>query len=88
VLDPSCDLLIKFIEAAPERTVGWGKLWQYGSESGAKNAAVNSGAEPQGSQAGVGSTIAVGLGNALDDAVQTEAAQVVRHFAEVRLGVR
>ena len=46
------------------------------------------GCKPQGSQAGVGSTIAVGLGNALDDAVQTEAAQVVRHFAEVRLGVR
>ena len=52
MLDPSCDLLIKFIEAAPERGVGWGKLWQYRSESGAENPAVGSGAEPQGSQAG------------------------------------
>ena len=58
MLDPSCDLLIKFIEAAPERGVGWGKLWQYGSESGAENAAVGSGAEPQDSQAGVGNAIA------------------------------
>jgi ABC-type multidrug transport system ATPase subunit len=29
VLDPSGDLLIEFIEAAPERGVGWAKCWQY-----------------------------------------------------------
>jgi len=36
VLDPSRDLLIKFIEAAPERGIGWRKFWQYGCESGAE----------------------------------------------------
>ena len=80
MLDPSRDLLIKFIEAAPERGVGWGKLWQYGSESEAENAAVGSGAEPEGSQAGVGNAIAVGLRDAFDDAMQAEEAEVIGHL--------
>jgi len=80
VLDPSCDLLIESIEAAPERGVGLGKLWQYGSESGAENAAIGSCAKPQGSQAGVGNSIAVGLGNAFDDAMQAKTAQVIGHL--------
>ena len=33
MLDPRCALLIKFVEAAPERGGGWGELWQNGSES-------------------------------------------------------
>ena len=69
MLDPSGDLLIKFVETAPERGVGWRKLGKYGCQSGAENAAIGSGAEPQGSQAVVGNAIAVGLGDAFDDAV-------------------
>ena len=45
MLDPSCDPLIKFIEAGSERRV-WGKLRQYGSESRAEDAAAGPGAEP------------------------------------------
>lgn len=48
MLDPSGDLLIKFIEAASERGVGWGKLWQYGSESGAEDAAIRFGCRTTG----------------------------------------
>ena len=80
MFDPSCDLLIKFVETAPERGAGWGELWQYGSEPGAEKAAIGSGAEPQGSQAGVGDAIAVGLGDAFDDAVEAEATQVIGHL--------
>jgi hypothetical protein len=57
VLDPSCDPLIKLIEAGPERGVGWGNLRQYGSESRAEDAAAGSGAEPYGSRAVVGNAI-------------------------------
>lgn len=81
MLDPRCHLLIKFVEAAPERRVGWGELRQHGSESGTEDAAVGSGAEPGGTQAEIGNAVAVSLGNAFDDAVQTEAAQVIGSFA-------
>ena len=57
LLDPRCDLLIKFVEAAPERAVGWRELRQYGSESRAENAAVGSSAEPRRSKAEVGNAI-------------------------------
>ena len=80
MLDPSRDLLIKFIETAPERGVGQGKFWLHGCKSGAENAAVSSGAEPQSSQAGVGNAIAVGLRDAFDDAMQAEAAEVIGHL--------
>jgi hypothetical protein len=58
---------------------------QYGSETGAENAAVGSGAGPQGPQAGDGNEMAGGLGNALDDAAQTEASQDM-HTAFLRGG--
>ena len=74
MLDPSCHLLIKFIEAAPERGVGWGELWQYGCESGTENAAVGSSAEPCRSQAEVGKAVAVSLRNAFEDPVEAQAA--------------
>jgi hypothetical protein len=68
-LDPSCDLLIKFVETAPKAGVCGGKLWQYGCEARSEKAAVSSGAEPEGSQTGVGNAIAVGLGDAFDNSV-------------------
>jgi hypothetical protein len=80
VFDPSCDLLMEFVEAAAQRGVGRGKFWLYGCKSGTENAAVGSGAEPEGSQAGVGNAIAVGLRDAFDDAMQTEAAEVIGHL--------
>jgi tetratricopeptide (TPR) repeat protein len=47
MLDPRCDLLIKFVEAAPERGGGWGELWQYGSESGPEKIRLYSPGDPE-----------------------------------------
>jgi len=77
LIRPSFDFQFEFFEAASEGCSGSGKLTECGGHGGAEDACIGAGEEPARAQAKAGQAVSVTTGNALDDAVEPKATELV-----------
>ena len=79
-MDPCIDLLVEFVEGAPE---GAGKFREFGedsAEAGTQESVIESGEEQSDTQAEVSEAVTMGAGDALNELVESKSAQVIGHL--------
>src|SRR6516165_7637047 len=81
LLDGGSDLGIEVVEASCEG--GWcgAVAGQRGGQTGAQETIIGSGEKQSSAEAGFGDAVALGVGQALDHAVQAQAAELIGHGA-------
>ena len=81
MLNPCANLQIDSVESATQRTGRRRQSWENGAESGPQQMVVGSGEEQGNAKAEACQTITMRVGNALDQAMQSQTAQMTGHFA-------
>src|SRR5579859_5969418 len=81
LLDRDIDLSIDIVESPLEWVVGGAEGRERGGEAWAQQAVVKASEEQGGAEAEVGDAIAEAVGQALDQAVQAQPAQLISHGA-------
>src|SRR3982074_3720093 len=77
LIDPCLDLCVDFVECALERGVDGAEGWKCGGQAGGKGAVVEAREEQGCPEAEFGDAIAEAVGQAFDQAVQAQAAQLI-----------
>ena len=81
LVDPGSGLLLEFVEGASE----WAREFVEGGKdsahTGAQETVIDSGEEQGHAQAEVSKPVTMGAGDALDDLVESETAQVIGHLS-------
>src|SRR5271157_5739913 len=80
LLDPCSDLVVDFVESAPQGAGELGEIGEDSAQAGAQDTVIDSGEEQGDAQAEVGEPVTVCAGDALDDLVQSEAAEMIGHL--------
>jgi hypothetical protein len=89
LIHPRIDLLLELIETAPQRTWERRHGRQHEAETGPQNSGISACAKEGDAESKVSEAVAVGLGDAFNQAVQAEAAQLIGHatFGELVPGL-
>src|SRR6266403_4758467 len=77
LINPCVDARVDFVEGALERGIDGAQAWQCGGQSGTQDAVVGTGEEQRGPEAECGDAVSKAVGQAFDQAVETQAAQLV-----------
>src|SRR6266852_4031293 len=77
LVDPSIDVLVDFVEGWLERCIGGAEVWKRGGQSRTQQSVVGAGKEQRCAQAELGDAIAEAVRQALDQAVEAQASQLV-----------
>ena len=91
LIDPCLDLCVDFVECALERGVDGAEVWKCGGQARAKETVVEAREEQGCPEAEFGDAIAEAVGQAFDQAVQAQAAQLISDGAlrdRVRIAAR
>src|SRR6516162_4213059 len=78
-VDRCSEAEIDVVEGLFEASWGGAVAWQGGCESWAKETIVGSGEEERGTKAGIGDVVVLGVWQAFDDAVETQATELIGH---------
>lgn len=80
LLDPCCDLLVDFIEGASQRGGEFGEVGKDSAQAGTQESVINSGEEQGDAQAEVGQSVTMRAGDALDELMQSQTAEMIGHL--------
>ena len=81
LLDPCSDLVVDFVESAPQGAGELGEIGEDSAQAGAQDTVIDSGEEQGGAQAKVRESVAMRAWDALNNLVEAESAQVIGHLA-------
>ena len=81
LLDPCCDLLVEFVESASQGAGELGEVGKDSAQAGTQESVIDSGEEQGDAQAEVGESVTMRAGDALNDLMQSEAAQMIGHLS-------
>ena len=77
VVDPFGDLGVDFVEGALERSADGAEAGKCGGQSGTQDAVVGAGEEQRGAEAECGDAVSKAVGQAFDQAMETQAAKLI-----------